>query len=221
TTIDNLSDAIICSFFASQPNSPQLDNKDLQQIHPDGLEEMNLRWQMAMLTIRSRRFLKNTRRKFSLNGNQTIGFDKSKVECYKFRKRRHFARECRAPRSQDTKHKESTRRIVHVETRALAALVSCNGLGESKSSQDDGFQPSSDDGKKVDEDPRQESECKDQEKEDNVSSTNNVNAIGTNLVNVVSVNTNNELLFDPDMPALEDISTFNFSSDHEDDDEEA
>nr|GFC54987.1 hypothetical protein [Tanacetum cinerariifolium] len=90
-----------------------------------------------------------------------------------------------------------------------------------QSSQDDGFQPSSDDGKKVDEDPRQESECKDQEKEDNVSSTNNVNAIGTNLVNVVSVNTNNELLFDPDMPALEDISTFNFSSDHEDDDEEA
>nr|GEY07445.1 hypothetical protein [Tanacetum cinerariifolium] len=49
---------------------------------------------------------------------------------------------------------------------------------ESKSSQNDGFQPSSVNGKKVDEDPQQESECKDQEKEDNVNNTNNVNAAG-------------------------------------------
>ncbi|GKE70470.1 hypothetical protein Tco_1528542 [Tanacetum coccineum] len=82
TTIDNLSDVVICAFFASQPNSPQLDNEDLQQINPDDLEEMDLRWQMAMLTMRARRFLKNTGRKFTVNGNETIGFDKSKVECY-------------------------------------------------------------------------------------------------------------------------------------------
>nr|GEU37670.1 ribonuclease H-like domain-containing protein [Tanacetum cinerariifolium] len=106
TTIDNLSDDVIYSFFASQPNSPQLDNEDLHQIHLDDLEEMDLRWQMAMLTMRAMRFLKNTGRKFSLNGNETIGFDKSKVECYNCHKRRHFARECRAPRSQDTKHKK-------------------------------------------------------------------------------------------------------------------
>ncbi|GJT09080.1 hypothetical protein Tco_0843542 [Tanacetum coccineum] len=56
TTIDNLSDAFICAFFASQPNSQQLDNEDLQQIYPDDLEEMDLRWQMAMLTMR----VKNT-----------------------------------------------------------------------------------------------------------------------------------------------------------------
>nr|GEV07986.1 putative reverse transcriptase domain-containing protein [Tanacetum cinerariifolium] len=129
TTIDNLSNAVICSFFASQPNSPQLDNEDLQQIHIDDLEEMDLRWQMAMLTIRARRFLKNTRRKFSMNGNETIRFDKSKVECYNCHKRGHFARKCRAPRSQYTKHKESTRRIVPVVTPASAALVSCDGLG--------------------------------------------------------------------------------------------
>nr|GEV02187.1 retrovirus-related Pol polyprotein from transposon TNT 1-94 [Tanacetum cinerariifolium] len=92
---------------------------------------------------------------------------------------------------------------------------------ESKSSNDSGFQPSSDDGKKVDEDPRQESECKDQENEDKVNITNNVNAASTNRVNVVSANTNNELLFDLEMPALQDINTFNFSSDHEDNNEEA
>ncbi|GJX20020.1 hypothetical protein Tco_0222697 [Tanacetum coccineum] len=43
TNIDNLSDAVICSFFASQPNSPQLAHEDLQQIHPDDIEEMDLR----------------------------------------------------------------------------------------------------------------------------------------------------------------------------------
>nr|GEV35688.1 ribonuclease H-like domain, reverse transcriptase, RNA-dependent DNA polymerase [Tanacetum cinerariifolium] len=72
----------------------------------------------------------------------------------------------------------------------------------------------------VDEDLRQESKCKDQEKEDNVISTNNVNAASTNGVNAVGVNTTNELSFYPEMLALEDISTFNFLSDHEDDDEE-
>ncbi|GJT52066.1 hypothetical protein Tco_0978223, partial [Tanacetum coccineum] len=55
TNIDNLSDVVICSFFASQPNSPQLAHEDLQQIHPDDIEEMDLRWQMAMLTMRARR----------------------------------------------------------------------------------------------------------------------------------------------------------------------
>nr|GEX48759.1 hypothetical protein [Tanacetum cinerariifolium] len=86
------------------------------------------RWQMAMLTMGAMRFLKNTRRKFFMNGNETIGFDKSKVECYNYHKRGHSARECRAPRSQDTKHKESTRRTVPVKTPASSALVSCDGL---------------------------------------------------------------------------------------------
>nr|GEU32761.1 hypothetical protein [Tanacetum cinerariifolium] len=46
--VDNLSDAIIYSFFASQSNSPQLDNDDLKQIDADDFEEMDLKWQMAM-----------------------------------------------------------------------------------------------------------------------------------------------------------------------------
>ncbi|GKA09820.1 hypothetical protein Tco_0689253 [Tanacetum coccineum] len=101
TAIDNLSDVVICAFFASQPNSPQLDNEDLQQIHPDNLEEMDLRWQMAMLIMRTRRFLKNTGRKFSMNGTETIGFDK-----------------------------ESTRRSVPVETTTSNTLISCDGLSD-------------------------------------------------------------------------------------------
>nr|GEX64371.1 hypothetical protein [Tanacetum cinerariifolium] len=108
--IDNLSDAIICAFLASQPNSPQLAHEDLQQIHLDDIEEIDLRWKMAMLTMRARRFLKKTGRKLTINDNETIGFDKSKVECYNYHKRGHFARECRAPRNQDNKNKKSSRR---------------------------------------------------------------------------------------------------------------
>nr|GEU61112.1 ribonuclease H-like domain-containing protein [Tanacetum cinerariifolium] len=43
--------------FDSQPNSPQLAREDLEQINPDDLEEIDLHWEMAMLTIRARRAL--------------------------------------------------------------------------------------------------------------------------------------------------------------------
>nr|GEW30317.1 retrovirus-related Pol polyprotein from transposon TNT 1-94 [Tanacetum cinerariifolium] len=122
--IDNLSDAVICSFFASQPNSPQLVHEDLEQIYLDDIEEMDLRWQMAILTMRARRFLKKTGRKLTVSGNETIGFDKSKVECYNCHKKGHFAREYRALRNQDNKNKESLRRSMMLETSASTALVS-------------------------------------------------------------------------------------------------
>nr|GEU83609.1 hypothetical protein [Tanacetum cinerariifolium] len=58
--VDSLSNAVIYSFFASQSFSPQLDNKDLKHIDSDDLEDMDLKWQMAMLTMRARRFLQRT-----------------------------------------------------------------------------------------------------------------------------------------------------------------
>nr|GEY77265.1 ribonuclease H-like domain-containing protein [Tanacetum cinerariifolium] len=95
--VDNLSDVVIYSFFASQSNSPQLDNDDLKQIDADDLEEMDLKWQMDMLTMRARRFLQRTGRNLRANGTTSIGFDMSKVECYNYHMRGHFARECRSP----------------------------------------------------------------------------------------------------------------------------
>ncbi|GJR84364.1 hypothetical protein Tco_0155149 [Tanacetum coccineum] len=77
---DSMSDAVIYSFFANQSNSPQLNDEDLQQIDADDLEEMDLKWQMAMLTMRARRFLNKTGRKINANGSETIGFNKSKAE---------------------------------------------------------------------------------------------------------------------------------------------
>ncbi|GJX78045.1 putative ribonuclease H-like domain-containing protein [Tanacetum coccineum] len=130
TTIENLSDVVIYSFFASQPSTPQLDNEDLQQINPDDLEEMDLRWNIAMLTMRARRYLKNTRRKLDMANKERIRFDKSKVECFNCHKRGHFARECRTPRNQDNKNKEPTRRTVpDKETTSNALRSQCDGFG--------------------------------------------------------------------------------------------
>ncbi|GJY91071.1 ribonuclease H-like domain-containing protein [Tanacetum coccineum] len=100
------------------------DNEDLQQINPDDLEKIDLRWNIAMLTMRVRRFLKNTRRKLDMAKKERIGYDKSKVECINCHKRGHFARECRAPMNQDSRNREPTRRIVPVEETTSNALVS-------------------------------------------------------------------------------------------------
>nr|GFC21986.1 hypothetical protein [Tanacetum cinerariifolium] len=96
--VHSLSNAIIYSFFASQSLSPQLDNEDLKQIDADDLEEMDLKWQMAMLTIRARKFLQKTGRNLGVNGPTSMGFDMEKVECYNYYRKGHFARECRSPK---------------------------------------------------------------------------------------------------------------------------
>nr|GEY94071.1 hypothetical protein [Tanacetum cinerariifolium] len=117
--IDFLCNAVIFSFFVSQSTSPQLDNKDLKQID------------MAMLTIRARRFLQKTGRNLGDNRVTTMGFDMSKVKCYNCHRKGHFARECRSPK--DTKRTVATepqRRHVPVETSTSNALVSqCDGIG--------------------------------------------------------------------------------------------
>nr|GEZ83722.1 ribonuclease H-like domain-containing protein [Tanacetum cinerariifolium] len=78
----------------------------------ENLKEMNLRWNIAMLTMRARRFLNNTGRKLDMANKERIMFDKSKVECFNCHKRGHFARECRAPKNQDNGNIEPIRKIV-------------------------------------------------------------------------------------------------------------
>ncbi|GJX17090.1 ribonuclease H-like domain-containing protein [Tanacetum coccineum] len=91
---------------------------------------MDLRWNIAMLTMRVKRFLKNTRRKLDMANKERIGFDKSKVKCFNCHKRGHFARKCRAPRNQDSRNREPTRKTVPVEETTSNALVSqCDGFG--------------------------------------------------------------------------------------------
>ncbi|GJV38378.1 ribonuclease H-like domain-containing protein, partial [Tanacetum coccineum] len=121
TNTKSMSDVVNYSFFTNQSNSPQLNDEDLQQIDADDLEEIDLKWQMAMLIMRAKRFLNKTKRKINANGSETIGFNKSKVECYNYHKKGHFTRECRATR--ENRNREPVRRNVTVETTETKALV--------------------------------------------------------------------------------------------------
>nr|GEU50293.1 hypothetical protein [Tanacetum cinerariifolium] len=133
STTDSVSAAASVSAVCAkiQSTSPQLDNEDLKQIDVDDLEEMDLRWQMAMLTMRARRFLQKTGKNLGGNGPTSMGFDLSKVECYNCHRKGYFARECRSPKeSRRTGAAKPQRKTVPVETSTSNALVSqCDSVG--------------------------------------------------------------------------------------------
>ncbi|GJU23825.1 ribonuclease H-like domain-containing protein [Tanacetum coccineum] len=83
------------SLLASQSSCPQLDHEDLDQVDEYDLEEMDLKWQVAMISMRINKFQKKTGRKLQFDAKEPVGFDKTKVECFKCHKTGHFARECR------------------------------------------------------------------------------------------------------------------------------
>ncbi|GJV30727.1 ribonuclease H-like domain-containing protein [Tanacetum coccineum] len=121
-------DDVMFSFFANHSSSLHLDNEDLEQIDTNDLEEMHLQWQVAMLTMRVKRFIKKTGRNLNFNGKETVGFAKTNVECYNCHRRGHFTRECKALRNQGNRNGDNTRKVVPVETSAKALVVT-DGMG--------------------------------------------------------------------------------------------
>ncbi|GJZ97293.1 ribonuclease H-like domain-containing protein [Tanacetum coccineum] len=93
------------------------------------LKEMELKWKVAMLTMRVKRFLNKTGRNLNFNGKETIGFNKTKVECYNCHRRGHFTRECKAPRNQGNRNGDAPRRNAPVNTSNTNALVVQDGIG--------------------------------------------------------------------------------------------
>nr|GEV81925.1 hypothetical protein [Tanacetum cinerariifolium] len=122
TNSTNESVSAIASVYAASTKVPVSVLPNVDTLNADDLEEMDLKWQMAMLTMRARRFLQRIGRNLGSNGTTSIGFDMSKVECYNCHRRGHFARECRSPR--DTRNKDTQRRNVPVENSTSNALVS-------------------------------------------------------------------------------------------------
>ncbi|GKD33817.1 ribonuclease H-like domain-containing protein, partial [Tanacetum coccineum] len=100
-------DEIMHSFFANQSNSTKLDHEDLEQLDEFDLEEMDLKWQVAMISMRLNKFYKKTRRKLHFDAKEPVGFDKTKVECFNYHKTGHFARECRSKGNQDVRRRDT------------------------------------------------------------------------------------------------------------------
>ncbi|GJT60362.1 ribonuclease H-like domain-containing protein [Tanacetum coccineum] len=95
------------SFLANQSTYPQLDHEDLEQLDEFDLEKMDLKWQVAMISMRMKKFYKNTGRKLQFDTKEPVCFDKTKVECYNCHKTGHFARECKSKRNQDSRRRDA------------------------------------------------------------------------------------------------------------------
>ncbi|GJW35513.1 hypothetical protein Tco_0058433 [Tanacetum coccineum] len=102
STLD--ADEVVCSFFAEQTTSPPLDNEDFQQIDQDDLEELDIRWQVAIMTVRL----------------STITVTRKGT----------FAKECKSGRNQGKRsYGENGRRNATTNESSSQALMAQDGLG--------------------------------------------------------------------------------------------
>nr|GEX16771.1 hypothetical protein [Tanacetum cinerariifolium] len=143
STAELVSAAASVSVVCAKMHVSSLSNVDsLSNIDSDDLEEMDLKWQMAMLIMRARRFLQRTGRNLRANGPTSLGFDMSKVECYNYHMKGHFARECRSPKdSRRNDVAEPQRRKVEPASYALMAISSSSSSSDNES--DESWAPSS------------------------------------------------------------------------------
>ncbi|GKF48576.1 ribonuclease H-like domain-containing protein [Tanacetum coccineum] len=125
------SDNAVYAFMIENPNGSNLLQQDLEQIHEDDLEAMDLKWQLSLLSMRAKRYYHRTGKKTFINANDTARYDKFKVECFNCHKMRHFARECRALRNKkgQFKNQDNTRKQGNNEDISLKAMLAIDGIG--------------------------------------------------------------------------------------------
>ncbi|GJZ29094.1 uncharacterized mitochondrial protein-like protein [Tanacetum coccineum] len=104
-------------------------HEDLEQIREDDLEEMDLKWQLALLSMKVIKFYQRIGKKIIINGSDIAGYDKTRVECFNCHKMGYFARECRNPRSQEnrSRNQDNSRRTVNVEESSSKAMLAIDG----------------------------------------------------------------------------------------------
>nr|GEY60211.1 ribonuclease H-like domain-containing protein [Tanacetum cinerariifolium] len=133
--VATISQDTACTYIASQSSGSQIKFEDINQIDEDDIEEMDIKWNMALLSMRADKFWKKTGKKISIQGSGVAGFDKSKVESFNCHKMGYFARERRASRSQDRGRRDNYRQgsaLVADEVAPTEFTLMANTSAESK-----------------------------------------------------------------------------------------
>ncbi|GJS96770.1 ribonuclease H-like domain-containing protein [Tanacetum coccineum] len=129
----SFSDNAVYAFMIENPNGSNLLQQDLEQIHEDYLEAIDLKWQLSLLSMRVKRYYQRTCKKknFLFNANVLLDMIISKVECFNFHKMGHFARECRAPRNKEGqfRNQDNTRKQGNNEDTSSKAMLAIDGVG--------------------------------------------------------------------------------------------
>ncbi|GJR46273.1 hypothetical protein Tco_1314376 [Tanacetum coccineum] len=102
----SFSDNVVYAFMIENPNGSNLLQQDLEQIHEDDLEAMDLKWQLSLLSMRAK-------------------------ECFNCHKMIQFARECKAPRNKEGqfRNQDNTRKQGNTKDTSSKAMLAIDGVG--------------------------------------------------------------------------------------------
>ncbi|KAF5794722.1 putative transcription factor interactor and regulator CCHC(Zn) family [Helianthus annuus] len=92
--------------------------EDMYQVDPDDMEEMDLKWQMAMITLRLKKFQDKTGKRLGLG---KAGFDKSKLRCYNCKNLGHFKRDCPMLKEGNSEATPAAKQITAEENKSNAS----------------------------------------------------------------------------------------------------
>nr|GEZ82345.1 hypothetical protein [Tanacetum cinerariifolium] len=118
---------VLYSFVAKNKLTQQLAYEDFEQVDQLKMEELDIKWQMAMLSIRINKFQKKAGRKINFNNKDFAKFDRRKARCYNCLHLGHFVRECNVKKV-DEKARYSAFKISEVKTEEKKAMVSVNSM---------------------------------------------------------------------------------------------
>ncbi|GJT82063.1 ribonuclease H-like domain-containing protein [Tanacetum coccineum] len=124
----NVLQDVLRSLVAKSEPEQQVAYEDFEQIDKLDLEEMDIKWKMAMLSVRVNKFEKKAGRKIEFDKKEAARFNKKAVRCYKCLQKGHFARECRAKGGNEQRYSSFKIRELGKKEADTKALITIDTL---------------------------------------------------------------------------------------------